>query len=89
MGFAAPHAVLSLAPLATRTVLATMKVAPDSARNIKTHISFADHFYSSLRNEVKTTFEARHLQRMKRQVSNDHSQHWIGQIETNSTEYNN
>jgi len=87
--FAAPHAVPSLAPLAIRTVLATMKVAPNSARNIKTHMTFADHFYSSLRNEVKTTFEARHLQRMKRQVSNDHSQHWIGQIDTNSTDNNN
>jgi len=87
--YATPHAVPALDPQASRTVLAAMKVAPDSAKNIKTQITFADHFYSSLHNEAKTTFEDRHRQRMKRQVSNVHAQHWIGQVDTNNTDYNN
>ena len=78
--FAPAHAVPSLRHSSSRTVLARMKIAPLEARNKNSDISFAEHFYSILHQSAKTTFEKRHMKRMRRQADHDISQHWPGQV---------
>jgi len=83
--YAPPHAVPRLSSTRSRTVLARMKVAPVTATNSNSDLTFGEHFYSTLEIEPQTTLEKRHLERMKRQTQ-DHSptsQHWIGQTTTN------
>ena len=83
--YAPPHAVPRLSSTRSRTVLARMKVAPVTATNSNSDLTFGEHFYSTLEIEPETTLEKRHLERMKRQTQ-DHSptsQHWIGQTTTN------
>ena len=84
--FAPPHAVPSLTnslfTKQSRTVFARMKVAPVDAKNKQSHQTFGEYFYSSLSGPTtspSTESEERHQERMRRQVSNGHAQHWIGQ----------
>ena len=78
--FSPPHAVPALEYPSARTVLARMKVAPLDARNINSEATFGEHFYSVLHQSAKTTMEQRHLERVRRQVDHDISQHWPGQV---------